>query len=586
MAPSRHFADSVAALSAAVLDEVGAYAPGSVTIGAGLVEERVERTVAAMHADAPLIIHGQLPVDRAGRRTGAPDLLVRGEGPWYRPVVVKGHRSLEPGSGPLGARIAALSSPTLETSRVAEGSNARKHRGDVLQLAHYRRLLEACGFAAPADHEVGVIGTEREVVWYDLAAPAWMTPSSSGKQKKRTSMEIYDFEFDFRLDIMAAAQEHAYDPAIPLLVVPVRTGECDACHWRAHCGRLLSAGHGDVSLLPRTGWRAWKVHHDHGVHDRMQLARLDHRTAELVVAGIDVAGIISVRQQFAPETALIDVLGSRKSSQLDKLHQAGLRTIGDCASLCERTASYGDVSLAALPEQIDMARAALGPSPAYRRRGVATVDVPSADIEVDVDMENTEAGVYLWGAYVTAPAGLDWVEPGYVPFVTWEALSSDEEVALFARFWRWLDQLRGRARGTGLKLVAYCYNAGAENGQMTRLAPAAGLADEVKKFVTSDQWVDLLRVFDSQLITGTGVGLKEVAPLAGFHWEVDDPGGAMSMLYYDQAVRRASSGQRTAAQAWLLTYNRNDVQATAALRRWLRTDAARCLPVEVLAFPQ
>jgi predicted RecB family nuclease len=554
--------------------------PGACVVAGEDRDEREAATAAAMKAGAPVIIGGRLPADPAGRRVGEPDLLVAAEGAGYRPADVKHHRCLDAGGAGLPALCSALDRLSWEAAEPAPGSSARKRRSDLLQLAHYQRMLEACGMAAPDGRHGGIIGVDGVVAWYDLDEPLWQTPSSSGRVKRRSTMEVYDFEFSFRLDILAVAAAHQAGSEAGLLVVPVRIGECAECPWWSWCGPVLEAGSGDVSLLPGVGWRAWRIHRDHGVTSRAVLAALDHRTAALVASGVDLRPVTAALGTLPDGTPLAGVIGERKKAQLARLAGAGVAVLGDARALDPCTAAYSDEPMRDLPEQIDLARAALGGSPAYRRRGVTRVRVPRGDVEVDIDMENTEDGVYLWGALVSAGPGRPAEGGGYHPFCTWEPLTADTEAKLFARFWAWLTGLRRDAAAAGLLFRAYCYNAAAENTQMRRIAAAAGLADEVAAFTGSGQWVDLLRVFDAQLITGGPAGLKQVAALSGFAWDVEDPGGGESMLRYDQAV--GSPAEAGAARDWLLTYNRGDVEATRSLRDWLDHEASGCPPVDGL----
>lgn len=551
-----------------ILADLKAAHPDLIVVTGDTSADKEQATVDAMTQGAALIFGGRLPPDSVGRRVGKPDLLVRAQvdgPPIYHPVDVKHHRTLEAFTK-APALCSELTGPTLAAAEPDNAMSARKRRDDLLQLAHYQRMLQASGFAA--DNRGGIIGVEGKVTWHDLDAPMWLTPSSSGKKKRRSTMEIYNFEFDFRLDIIAVANQHLQDPSVTPLLVPVRIGECAECPWWAHCGPQLEAGAGDVSLVPKIGWLQWSVHRAHGVHDRAQLAQLDPRTASLVADGIDVRALLTAAEAADPSTPVAELIGGRKPAQIARLEAASIHTATDILTLSVFTASYSGSGLSSLPAQIDLARAFRGPEPVYRRRGLAALEVPRADVELDLDLENVEDGVYLWGALLTDHVGIG-VETGYRAFVAWDPMTPDVEGQIFKELWTWLTKLRAQVRGLGKTFRAYCYNAGVEGGHMRRLAALTGSASDAEDFLASNEWVDQLRVFDSQLITGGGAGLKMVAPLAGYKWPVEDPGGAESMLLYETAVGTPEDAQKLQARKWLLDYNRGDVEATLAVREWM-----------------
>ena len=230
-----------------------------------------------------------------------------------------------------------------------------------------------------------------------------------------------------------------------------------------------------------------------------------------------------------------------------------------------------------LPDQIDRARARVGPHPAYRKRGVDRLDIPRADVEIDIDMENVGPWTYLWGVLLTNRRKATDATVAYLPFVSWDPPGSGGEVDAFSRFWVWLKDQRQAAVDGGRSLRAYCYSKAAENGQLERLATPLGLRAEVDAFTRSDQWVDLLEIFRNQLVTGTKMGLKTVAPLADFRWRGEEAGGGQALVRFAQAVSEHDDAVRSEARRWILEYNEDDVRATAALRDWLDGDA-RLLP--------
>jgi predicted RecB family nuclease len=348
-----------------------------------------------------------------------------------------------------------------------------------------------------------------------------------------------------------------------LLVVPVRNSECAECPWKAYCDEDLEVGNGDISLIPGLGWNQWKVHRDTtGTVKRDQLARLDWPTADLVATRLDVASLLRAAAGM-PERTPLDELESN-DRRLQALEARAFMTVADLARLSASTAQYSGKPVGSLGKHIDLARAALSDDPAFRQRGIESVEVPRADIEIDVDMENTDDGAYLWGTLLTHRAGSGKHDDGYRAFVSWDN-SAESFEKTFREFWTWLQDQLEEARTSGLSLRAYCYHAVAENTQMLKLAGA--FENDVRAFIASEEWVDLLGVVRNQLLTGGSLGLKNIAPLADFRWASDEAGGEEAIVRYDTA---SGSGPEAAdAQEWLHEYNRNDVEATLAIRDWL-----------------
>lgn len=551
---------------AEIFAELRALHPDGVMVdGTASRAEREADTTGAMKAGAGLIIGGRLEPDVSGKRVGEPDLLVRMIEPdgrrSYLPVDVKHHLTMKDGSGAASVAVSPLATPWADSTKPEPGSVLLPREDDALQLAHYHRMLEAAGYAH-ANPIGGIIGKERRVVWYDLNEPMWR---SGGRF--RTTLERYDFEFDFRLDIIAVARRRGDDPAREPLVVPVKITDCASCDWWEVCRPVLESTD-DVSLLPRIGWPQWRDLHLGGITTTEQLASLDWATADLIARGVDLRTYVNRAPDFQPPAPVADVIGKRRTKQIADLEKAGFSTAGDATRLDGSTIDVayarGDAPLKSLAAHIDTARARLGASPAYRRREIEDVMVPRADVEIDIDMENTiDEDAYLWGALVT-----DSSDRTYHPFVTWEPMDAagDARREVFDRFWSWLSGHIEASAAAGRTVAVYCYSSQAEERHMRRgLAEnESGQSESVEAFIRSERWVDMRKVFEQQLITGLGSGLKVVARLAGFRWRDEDPGGGQSMVWYERAV----AGDE-AARMRLLTYNEDDVLATASLRAWM-----------------
>lgn len=461
-----------------------------------------------------------------GPRIAVVDLLLRRPDGGYLPVLIRGHRTTDPGTG---ARLSGLDelsglvdpAPSSRTGfapgRASESKKARPHLGDVMALAHVHRMLQELGLAG-ADAWGGIVGfggPSADAGWDDGATVVWHRldrPGSSGL----TPLAEYDARFADRLAVATAAATGA-----PALALPSKIAECRLCPWWSVCGPELEAAH-DVSLL---------------------------------VAGGDV----------------------------EVLRAAGAQRIDDVAAM--EPARLATLPLTGIPagEAQTRARAILAGVPLVRRR--ETVDVVRADVELDVDMESyLDDGAYLWGTYLSG-APLPGFAPGYRPFVTWEPLETAATATNFVAFWRYLTALREASADAGLTFAAYCYSHQAEErwlyGTAARFPDEPGMPTraQIAAFCSSPQWVDLYTETKRLFIVPGSLRLKAVAPVCGFAWRDPEPGGENSMAWYRIATSAVAApdatGEVDANRERILRYNEDDVLATWRLRQWMseRPDA-------------
>ena len=567
----------------------------------GSLDERVAATADKMRRGEKVVLGGALP-DVDGR-SGRPDVLLRVDSPsslgaWsYVPCDVKSHDAFDGESKAREWLIGSLAMPLLHEADACP-MVGKPVKNDSLQLAHYWRMLEGLGLA-PSNPESGpesgpvgaIIDKNQLVVWRRLDDALWRHEDPwSGAVADRSALSILDLEWNYRwsaINAMLAGQP---------CTEPLWYSACGTCEWKNVCYSELEADQ-HVSLIAGVTRDTTKRLAAIGVRTMPQLAALDIRTAEVVVAthgSCNLAELVDRTNEFSSTDEPVGVLfTARQTKGPNALAAAGIRTLADLLALDQdliRIKSSTD-----LVRAIDAARVRLHPDGLpHLPRGVARQDVvvPRADIEVDVDMENSDE-VYLWGTFTSMNDGVS-LPPGfaagYLPFhylnVADDLNASScttgarpiegirTEADVFADWWEWMHRLIAAAGEQGRTVKFYCYT-DAEYRKMREVVnrwptdPRLPSLDEIDDFVRSEHWVDLKKTVEAFIWPTDSMGLKSVAPLAGFEWRAEDAGGDNSMLWFEIAVSDPDVGRRHAMARKLLEYNEDDVQATKVLRNWL-----------------
>ena len=348
------FEDDVVAALKAVWGRRMVVVPDRNTAVASL---RQQATMDAIDKGMKVIAGALLSPDRVGGRLSEVDVLIRvdgrdrGSGVRYLPVDIKNHRCTKNAEAGAPDVLEQFDGTASE-----EPLAPRYHEGDCIQLAHYHRHLQALGLAEPVDDAevgvwAGVIGTEGLIAWHDLTEPAFstLTPQRVGTganqsmkfhrrshSTRRTALDRYDFEFEFRRDLAAKATSRT-SARTKVPVLPVKVNECATCSWHDVCDAELVAKD-DVSLVRSVSYPEWALHRFVGTETTSQLAVLDIATARLMVEhGADVlADALDWADSASPRARTA-------SAGWPGLSDAGLTTAGSLMKgLCQESLAYGD----------------------------------------------------------------------------------------------------------------------------------------------------------------------------------------------------------------------------------------------------
>ena len=513
------------AFKAAVLRELMGGFGGSVLDARELTDlpshEQERVALAGMAAGVQVLIAPLLPRDPVEHRSGRPDLLLRAADGGYYPAEIKFHRVSDPRQEPASLTWSNLTDPLARRELPGRRFRYTWRLNDLLQLAHYQRMLQRLGRAADRPL-AGVVGTDelpelgRVLSWVDLSLP--VVPPSPRVRVDPPDVELvsplerYDAEHAFRVELATAAS--ALSPGDPPLLEPIANRECGWCQWWDVCRPQLD----DDDLSLRISKSPLDVHEIRVLRD---------------------LGVATVTELAAsdPELLLPDYLPrvTHREGAEERLRLAWRRSV-------------------LMANGVDFDRVTQGP-----------IALPAATVEIDLDVETSVGDrVYLWGFLVSdARDGSHY----YRHFSAFDELDDDTEVSLAEAAMDWL---RGTVDGVDTLVFHYSDYEVVRLERLARRSDSAGLGWALDW--ARQHYFDLFTVVRTHFFGTQGLGLKVVASkAAGFSWRDAAPGGLNSQAWFDEAVAGQSEGQRSAARQRVLEYNEDDVEATWHVRRWLRS---------------
>jgi predicted RecB family nuclease len=397
----------------------------------------------------------------------------------------------------------------------------RFKKEDALQLAHYAIHLQNIGVAY-ADARAGIIGKDGEFIhWANLD----QVRIGNGKNAPSAILVYYEnFKFaqDLAVNSIAKNRDHSIEVDSMAKVTPGDYG-CMRCEFKKVCMKEIEAfdgGNGHVTLLADITPNFQKTH----------FPDIDS------IADLRVATNLPVKAETAKIRARV------WQTEVPEL---------------------------------------LKPTEKFL--------IPEFDVEIDIDLENSQAAlfenlgeelpgkdqVYLYGYGILDRTKIkDWNSAQFSSIINFED-TVEAEIEVLSTMWNVLKTEVSKAETAGKTIGIFHYSSHEKSwfrkfARRHAAVPGTPSLQEVEDFMAK-YFVDLLRYSELVALPVTGYGIKKLAPLAGFKWQVSDPGGAESLLKYRDAIDEGRSpADREESQEWLRSYNIDDVKATFAVREYLR----------------
>ena len=482
--------------------------------------QAIDATITAIERGASVIVNGRLP--RAGNRAGAPDLLVKTDN-GYLPVDIKNHRTRA--TKKRGTLVyATLAEPTERLNVVGLDGGGSHRADDTMQLAHYTRMLQELDYhpGGQGDEQTwlwgGIIGSDD---YGDLTSwPLGITWYDLGVAVETTYSASTPGSRAKRSPMERYDHEFAFRVKVAEaaatgqeLVRPVGIAECPTCEWLDYCTSIAAPDDASFAIVsPSLDAREWLFLAGHGGGTVAGLADLD---ADDIAAEYKLHAV----GRQAPEARLRDVI-----------NQARLTRDG-----------------------IDIEPLGHWPLP------------PAADLEVDFDIEwDRDQRIYQWGLRIRD--GHDDSTARYEPILSFDPLDDDTHAALASEFATKLAALLKEADTAGRTVTIFHWSH-AEISRARQFPELSTLLD--------GRTLDLCTWVKERFRARGNYSIKNIAPIFGFNWNVDDPGGFGSMAMIEAA--RLSGSDGCAAREWCLAYNESDVAAQAAIRDGIRARASGAL---------